>query len=189
MKFTRYYYLCLVLVLASFAFACSGKPVEMIEKTQAVMEQAKAEHADEFASDEWKSGEDAWKKAQGLMEKEKWGESNAPLLNAKGHFEKAREQAKGKRAAAIQEIEGTKVTAEKRCQALKDSLNAEGKKLPAAKQKEFGEICKASEEKIAKAAEQLKNGQYNDAKLLAGTTLREIWEAQKELESLTGKKK
>ena len=188
MKFSRFYYLCLVLLLVFFAFACSGKPVENIEKTQAAMDQAKDEHAEEFAPTEWKSGEEDWRMAQTMLEKEKWGDASTSLLKARGHFEKAREQAKGKRAATIQEIEGTKGTAVKRCQALKDALAADGKKLPAAKRKELEEACKTAEEKIAKVGTQLQNGQYSDAKFLAGSTLREVWEAQKELESLVGKK-
>ncbi len=188
MKFSRFCYFCLILTLVFFAFACAGKPVDSIEKTQAAMDQAKAEHAEEFAPTEWKTGEEDWRAAQSLLDKEKWGEASTALLKAKGHFEKAREQAKGKRAAAIQEIEGTKGTAEKRCKALKDTLEAEGKKLPAAKRKEFEEACKTAEEKIAKVGTQLQNGQYSDAKFLAGSTLREVWEAQKELEGLIGKK-
>ena len=188
MKYSRFFYLLIVLTLAFLVFACSGKPVEQIQMTEKAMQQAKDEHAEEFAPEDWKVGETAWNDAQSKIEKEKWGEATTALLKAKTRFEKARDVAKGKRAAAIQEIEGTKTTAEKRCKALKESLEASGKKLSAAKRKEFEEACKSAEEKIAKVATQLQNGQYNDAKYLAGSTLREVWEAQKELDSLTGKK-
>ena len=189
MKFSRLIYLCLVLSLAFFVFACSGKPVEYIERTEKAMQQAKEEHAEDFAAEDWKAGEESMRAAQGLLEKEKWGEATTALLRAKSRFEKARDVAKGHRAAAIQEIEGTKKTAEMRCKALKDALDASGKKLAAAKRKEFEEACKSADETIAKVGTQLQNGQYGDAKLLAGSTLREVWEVQKELDGLVGKKK
>ncbi len=189
MKCSSLFYLCLVLLLAFFVFACSGKPVEYIEKAEKAMQQAKEEHAEEFAGEEWKTGEEDMRSAQANLGKEKWGDATTALLKAQNHFAKARDIAKGKRAAAIQEIEGTKKTAEMRCKALKDAVDANSKKLSAAKRSEFGEICKAAEEKIAKVGTQLQNGQYSDAKYLAGTTLREVWEAQKELESALGKKK
>ncbi len=189
MKFSRLIYILLALSIAFFVFACSGKPVEYIQKTENAMNQAKAEHAEEFAPEDWKTGEDDWRTAQAQLDKEKWGDATTSLLKAKAHFEKARDIAKGKRAAAIQEIENTKKTAEMRCKALKDALQAEGKKLSAAKRQEFEEACKTADEKIAKVGTQLDNGQYSDAKYLAGTTLREVWEAQKELDTTLGKKK
>jgi len=186
MKFSRLIYLLLILSLAFVVVACSGRPVEYIERAEKAMQQAKEEHAEEFAPEDWKAGDDAWRSAQSFLEKEKWGEASTALLRAKSRFEKARDIAQGKRAAAIQEIEGTKKTAEMRLKALKDALTAGGSKLAAAKRTEFEEACKAAEEKVAKVALQLQNGQYNDAKFLAGSTLREVWEAQKELEGLTG---
>jgi hypothetical protein len=54
--------------------------------------------------------------------------------------------------------------------------------------KEFEEACKTADEKIAKVVTQLQNGQYNDAKFLAGSTVREVWEAQNELDGILGKK-
>ena len=189
MKFSRLIYLCLVLSFAFFIFACSGKPVEYIEKTEKAMQQAKTEHAEEFASDDWKTGEEDMRTAQGLIEKEKWGDATKALLKAKAHFEKARDVAKGKRAVAIREIGDTQKVAESRCKVLKEALAANSKKLSAAKRKEYEDACKAADEKIAKVSTQLQNGQYGDAKLLAGSTLREVWEAQKELDGMIGKKK
>ncbi len=188
MKCSRFIYLLIVMTLAFVIFACSGKPVEQIQLTEKAMQQAKDEHAEEFAPEDWKAADTAWRDAQTKIEQQKWGDSTTLLLKAKTRFEKARDLAKGKRAAAIQEIEGTKVTAEKRCKALKDALEAGGKKLSAAKRKEFEEACKSAEEKIANVATKLQNGQYNDARYLAQSTLREVWEAQKELDGLTGKK-
>jgi predicted HNH restriction endonuclease len=189
MKFSRLINICLVLSLSFFVFACSGKPVDYIDKTEKAMQQAKDEHADDFATEEWKSAEESMNAAQSLLDKEKWGEATTALLRAKARFEKARDIAKGRRAAAIQEIEGTQKTAEMRCKTLKEALDANSKKLSAAKRKEFEDACKSAEEKLAKVSTQLESGQYGDAKLLAGSTLREVWEAQKELDGLVGKKK
>ena len=188
MKCSRLIYLLIAVTLAFVVFACSGKPVEQIQMTEKVMQQAKDEHAEDFAPEDWKAADTAWRDAQDRISKEKWGEATTLLLKAKTRFEKARDLAKGKRALAIKEIENNKSVAETRCKALKDSLTANGKKLPAAKRKELEEACKTAEEKIAKVGTQLQNGQYNDAKYLAGSTLREVWEAQKELDGLIGKK-
>jgi hypothetical protein len=188
MKCSRLFFLFLVLSLAFLIFACSPKPVDQIQKTEKAMEQAKAEHAEEFAPDEWKAGEDAWRAANAQIDQQKYGDVTATLLKAKTRFEKARDIAKGKRDEAIKEIKNTQKTAEMRCKALHDDLDKSGKKLSAAKRKEFEEACKAADEKIAKVTTQLENGQYNDAKYLAGSTLREVWEAQKELEKAIGKK-
>jgi len=188
MKCSRLFFLFLVLSLAFLIFACAGKPVEQIQKTEKAMEQAKAEHAEEFAPEDWKAGEDAWRSASAQLDAQKYGDAATTLLKAQTRFTKARDIAKGKREEAIKEIKNTQKTAEMRCKALHDDLDKSGKKLTAAKRKEFEDACKAADEKIAKVNTQLQNGQYNDAKYLAGSTLREVWEAQKELEKAIGKK-
>jgi hypothetical protein len=188
MKHSRLFYLLLTTSLAFLVFACASRPVESIQKVEKAMAQAKAEHAEEFAPEDWKAGDDAWRSAQSRLEKEKWAESEPLLLKAKMRFEKARDIAKGKREEAIKEIKNTQKTAEMRCKALKDGLEKDGKKISAAKRQELEEACKTAEEKIAKVNTQLEGGQYNDAKYLAGSTLREVWEAQKELEKALGKK-
>ena len=188
MKCSRLFFLFLVLSLALLIFGCSSKPVEQIAKAEKSMELAKAEHAEEFAPEDWKAAEDAWRSAQARVSNQQYGEATTLLLKASTRFDKARTIAKGKREEAIKEIKNTQKTAEMRCKALKDDLEKNGKKLPAATRKEMEEACKSAEEKIAKVNTQLENGQYGDAKLLAGTTLREVWEAQKDLEKALGKK-
>ncbi len=188
MKCSRLFYLLVVLSLALLVLGCSARPVDQIQRAEKAMEQAKAEHAEEFAAEDWKAGDDAWRSAQAKLEQEKYGEATTLLLKAQTRFEKARGIAKGKREDAIKEIKNTQKTAELRCKALKDDLEKVGKKLPAAKRKEFEDACKTAEDKISKVTVQLDAGQYSDAKMTAGTTLREIWEAQKELEKVTGKK-
>ncbi len=189
MKCSRLFFLLfIVLSLAFLIVGCSTKPVDQIQKAEKAMEQAKTEHAEEFAPEDWKAGDDALRGAQSRIDQGKYGEATTLLLKAKMRFEKARDIAKGKREDAIKEIKNTQKTAELRCKTLKDDLEKAGKKLPAAKRKDFEDACKAADEKIAKVNIQLENGQYNDAKYLAGTTLREIWEAQKEFDKALGRK-
>ncbi len=188
MKCSRLFFLLIVLALALFIVGCSTKPVDQIQSAEKAMAQAKAEHAEEFAPEDWKAGEDAWRTANARVDAGKYGEATTLLLKAQTRFQKARDIAKGKREDTIKEIKNNKTTAELRCKALKADLEKAGKKLPAAKRQEFEDACKAAEEKIAKVQVQLDGGQYSDAKMTVGTTLREIWEAQKELEKATGKK-
>lgn len=188
MKCSRFFFLVAVLSLAFLIIGCSAKPVDQIQKAEKAMEQAKAEHADEFAPEDWKAGDDAWRSATAKVDQGKYGEATTLLLKAKTRFEKARDIAKGKKDDAIKEIKNTQKTAELRCKALKDDLEKSGKKLSAAKRKDVEDSCKAADEKIAKVNTQLENGQFSDAKYLAASTLREIWEAQKDFEKAIGKK-
>ncbi len=188
MKYSRLFYLLIILSLAFVVFGCSAKPVDAIQRAEKAMQQAKAEHAEEFAPEDWKAGDDAWRTAQSNLDKEKWGDAGPLLLKAKTRFEKARDIAKGKREEAIRDIKNTQKLAEMRCKVLKDDLDKNSKKLSAAKRKEMEETCKTAEEKIAKVNVQLENGQYSDAKYLAGSTLREVWEAQKDMDKVLGKK-
>ncbi len=188
MKCSRLFFLVVFISLLFLIVGCATKPTDQIARAEKAMGQAKAEHAEEFAPEDWKAGEDAWRSANARIDQEKYSEATTLLLKAQTRFEKARDIAKGKREDAIKEIKNTRTTAELRCKALKDELAKSGKKLPAAKRQEFEDACKAAEEKIAKVQVQLDAGQYSDAKMTAGTTLREVWEAQKELEKATGKK-
>jgi len=54
--------------------------------------------------------------------------------------------------------------------------------------KSLEEMLKTIDEKAAKVASQLQQGLYSDAKYLAGTTLREVWDTRKEFEGYIGKK-
>lgn len=185
MKYSRIVYLLVVLFVAFYFSGCAGRPVEMIDKTEKAAEQARAEHADEFAPEDWRAAEQAWKDAQARLDQEKWGEANTALLRAKTRYEKARDIAQGKREDAIREITGYRTTAELRTKTLREAIEQNAARL-GAKKKSLEDSCKDLDEKIAKVKTQLDNGQYNDAKYLAQTTMREVWEVQQELDKLVG---
>ena len=117
------------------------------------------------------------------------GDATRVLLKARTRYERARELAKGRKDAKIAEIKNNQTTLGKRSQALKDALDTGGAELPAAKKQTILEVCKDAEEKLAKITTQLDNGQFQDADYLAKSTLRQVWEAQQELDaSVKGKK-
>jgi len=186
MKYSRPTNCLLLLFLALFVLGCSGRPVEQIEKTERAMQQAKTEHAEEFATTEWKDGEKAWQDAQGFLDKEKWGDANIALLKAKTRFEKARDIAKGKRQDAIKEIQNLQKTIELRCQTLKANLEKNAAKLAKKRRDELEASCKEIEDKAATVKTKLEREEYYDSKFLAQQTLRQVWETEKDLESALG---
>ncbi len=188
MKCSRLFFLLTLLSLALILFGCSAKPVDQIQRAEKARAQAQTEHAEEFAPEDWKAGDDAWRSANTLIEQAKYGQATTLLLKAQTRFEKARDIAKGKREETIKEIKNTRQIGETRCKALKDDLEKAGKKLSPAKRKDFEDFCKSAEEKLAKVQVQLDGGQYSDANMTARTTLREIWDTQKELDKALGKK-
>jgi hypothetical protein len=171
-----------------FLFAgCSTRPDDQIARTEDAMKKAQEEHADYFAPEDWSAAKEAWDQAQQKLQKKSYGEATTLLLKAQTRFRKAADIAGSKRQAAIREIEGFQETAEKRCKVLKEAL--EKGKLSAAKRKAFEENCKEIDQKLSQVKTRLDGGEYQEAKYLAQTTLRQVWEAQKELESSLGGKK
>lgn len=152
------------------------------------MDQAKAEHADMFAIEEWSAADTAWKDAQTRLDTKKYTEALPKLLKAQQGFQKAREIAKGRREAAIAQIKGDQKATELRCKLLKDSL-AGAKKLSADKKKELENICKEADEKVSKITTLLDQANYNDAKSMASNSLREVYEAEVKLKGYLGGKK
>jgi hypothetical protein len=190
MKHSHRLFLFFIVSLAVIVYGCSARPTEQIARTEKAMQQAQAEHADEFAPDDWRAAEQAWKDAQAKLDQQKYGDANLLLLRAKTRYEKARDLAKGKRADAIKEITNLQTTIDLRCKGLKSDLDTKGKKLTAKQKKDLKDTCKEVEEKLAKIATQLNQAQYHDAKFLAQTTLRQIWEGEKQLQDyLSGRKK
>lgn len=188
MSYSRFFFAILALTLALFLAGCSGRPVDQIDRTEKAKAAAAAEAALEFAPNDWKEGEDDWAVASRALEQEKWGEASTALLKAKAHYDKARDIAQGLRAAAVKEINGTSETARIRLDALKKDLETGAKKIPAAKLKTFQEAMKVAEDKLASAPTKMSEGHYQDAKLAAGQSLREIWDIQKEVDQALGKK-
>jgi hypothetical protein len=187
MKYSRLL-LLLIPVLVIGMYGCSGKPTEQIEKTEKAQAAAKAEYADQFAQDDWRAAEQAFGEAQGYIAKEKWGDATRVLLKAKTRYEKARELAHNKKDVKIAEITNKQTQLEARAKTLKDALDAGGAKIPAPKKQMAEEVFKGVEEKMAKISTQLKNGQFQDADYLAGSTLREVWEATQEISGGAKKK-
>jgi hypothetical protein len=178
-----------MLLLTLILYGCSARPVEQIEQTEKTMEQAKAEFAEQFAPEDWRAAEEAWKEADAALQKESYGPATTLLLKAKTRYAKARDLAKNKRADAIREIKNFQKTAEIRFGELKTAIDANAKKLTPARRKTLDDTCKEIEEKIARVTTQLENGQYSEAKYLAQTTMRQVWETQQELEGYVGGKK
>jgi hypothetical protein len=168
----------LILLIPFLFYGCASKPVEMIEKTEKAMAEAKAAHADFFAPEDWKAAETASAQAQSLLDQEKWSEANTALLKAMNRYSKSEEMAKDKKEAFLREVQGYQTVTEKRLKELKDKVAAT--KFPAAKQKEVEAECQAIEENGAKVAKQLADGQFSDAKLLAQQMMRKVWDVKEE---------
>jgi len=177
-----------VLALALLFAACSGRPEPQISRTEQALQQAKEEHAEEFAPQNWGPADEAYNQAQTMLAQKKWREATTLLLKAQAGFQKARDVAKVKRAIVIRDIQSTKGTAEDRCKELKEFYGANLSRIPSAKRKELEDTFKGFDEKLAKVTSQVGQSQYRDAKLLAEATLRELSEAQVKLEKLTGRK-
>ena len=177
-----------VLALGLLLAACSGRPEAQISRTEQALQQAQEERAQEFAPEEWGPAEEAHSKAQTMLEQKKWGEASARLLKAQSGFQKARDVAKRKRADFIRDIQSTQGTAEDRYKTIQEFYKANLSRIPSARRKGLEDTCKGIDEKLAKVTSQLGQGQYRDAKLLAGNVLNEVLGTQQELEKLTGRK-
>jgi len=189
MNCSRLISLLFLLSLALCLAACSVRPTEQIERAEKAKKQATDEHADFFAPDDWKAAETSYNDAQKKLDQGSYGDAQTLLLRAKTRYEKARDLAKGKREDAVREIKGIQGTADARCKALKEGIDKNSKKLSAKRKGELEAACKELEEKIAKSKTSLANEKFDDAKYQAQTALREVWEAQKDLESAVGGKK
>jgi len=126
-----------VLALGLFLAACSGRPEPQIKRTELALQQAKEERAQEFAPEDWGPAEEAYNKAQTMLEQRKWGEAGSLLLKAQTGFLKARDVAKGKRADLIRDIQNTQGAVEMRCKTLQEFYKANMSKIPPAKRKEL----------------------------------------------------
>ncbi len=171
--------MAVIFALILFCFAC-GQPTEQIENAQKAMDQAKEQRAEEFSPKEWNDAMQAWNQAQAALSKGSYSESSSLLLKAKTRFEKARDIAKGRRDALIQEVTGLQKTIDIRYSGVKDNLKTA--KLSAAKKKELEESCKEIDQSIEKLKSQLGSGDLSPAKYTAQTTLRAVYDVEKELQ-------
>ncbi len=177
-----------VFALGVFLAACSGRPEAQIARTEQAMQQAKDEHAQEFAPDDWGPADEAHSQAQTLLEQKKWVQAGPLLLKAQTGFQKARDVAKRKRADFIRDVQSTQGTALDRCKTIREFYKVNLSRIPSPRRKGLEDACNAFDEKLAKVTSQLDQGQFQDAKTLAGTTLTEVLQTQLELEKLTGRK-
>ncbi len=178
----------LILLATILVSGCSTRPEAQIKRAQDEMEQAKSEYAALFAPDEWKTAEEAWNSAQDMLAQKKYREAAALLLKAQTTFSRAHEIAKGRREVAIKEITGLQKTIELRNQKLKEDIEANSGKLSAVNRKTLEEACKEFDDSIVKIPAQLERGEYNEAKYLAGKTLRQVWESERDLRNYLGTK-
>ena len=167
------------LLVVLMCYGCASRPTEQIDRTQKALDQAKEQRAEEFSPNEWKSGMDAWNGAQTALDDKRYGEATTHLLKATGQFVKARDLAKGKREELRKEVQGLQKTIDIRYQGVRASL-ATAKLSPKVK-KELEDSCKEIDQAIAKMGTQADSGDYTQAKYTAQTTLRKVFEAEKEL--------
>jgi len=177
--------LCLVI-----ATACSSKPDDQMNLAQKAMDQAKEQHAAEFAANEWRSAEQAWEQGKQLYAKEQYGEAGQLFVTARSRFEKARNVAKSKRDAVLRDVQNMQRTIDLRYKGLKSNLAAAEGKLPAAVKKSLDESCRDIDKAVDKLKGDVEQGDYTAAKTTAQTTIRMVYDAEKELEqAVSGKKK
>lgn len=179
MKHSRVFSPVMIIALALFFSACSGRPTDSIQRTEQAKAQAVAEHAELFAPDYWSAAEKAMQEANAKLDEKSWGEAENLLLRARTNYTKAKDLAQSKREEKIKTIKGLQVTTGKRLKTdlVDDPLAA---KLPPARKKEFDARIKQIEDSVVQVTEQLKNGKYTEAEYLAGKTLREVFEVQQE---------
>ena len=172
------------IVLLLCCYAC-GKPTEQIEAAQKAIDQAKEQHAEEFAAKEWNEAQQAWSQAQAAVEAGNYSQSSSLLLKAKSRAEHARDLAKGRREELLKEVTGLQKTIEIRYGTVKTDLQAA--KISAKQKKEIEDACTDIDQAIEKLKKQVESGDLAPAKYTAQTTLRSVYDQQKALEGAAKK--
>lgn len=181
---------CLAFSLALLAAGCSSPPDEQMNLAQKAMDQAKEQHAAEFAPTEWRNAESAWQQAKSLYDKQSYGEAGTLFVTAKSRFEKARNVAKSERDAVLRDVQGLEKTIDLRYKALKTGIDNSRASLSAARQKSLDESCKNLDTAVGRLKAEIEQGEYTAAKTTAQTTVRMVYEAEKELDGyISGKKR
>ncbi len=166
---------------------CSARPDEQIAQAELALKQAEEQHAEHFATEDWNAAKQAWDQAQTALEQQKYGEATTLLLKASTRFRKARDIAQGRKEDAIREIQGIHSAAEKRLKDLQEAVDSGKIRVAASKRKTYEESVKDFEAKLTQVTTKLEGGEFGESKFLAQTTLRQIWETQKELEGKAGR--
>lgn len=167
----------LMLAVSVLLYAgCASKPDELIQQTEKTRQEAKDTFADQFALDDWNAGEKAWGQAEDALQKEDYGQASTFLLRAKDRYMRARQLALGKKEEMTKRIEGGKNAAGIRLKNLAESIA----KAPAAKKKDIDASVQEIEASLAKIDEQVKEGLFSDAEVLAQRALRSVWELEQQ---------
>lgn len=181
---------CLASSLALLVAGCSSPPDEQMSLAQKAMDQAKEQHAAEFAPTEWRNAESAWQQARSLYDKQGYGEAGTLFVTAKSRYEKARNVAKSKRDAVLRDVQGLEKTIDLRYKTLKTGIENSRARLSAARQKSLDETCKSLDTAIERLKTEIEQGEYTAAKTTAQTTVRMVYEGEKELDGyVSGKKR
>jgi len=180
MKHTLCRVVALTIVLALPFVSCSSPPTEQIQAAQKAMQQAQEQHAQEFAPADWKNAQQAWDDAQSLITRQKYADAAQLLMRAKSRFDKARDIARAKREDLRRDIEGKRKTIDTRYENLKSALSAQ--KLPPAAKKKLNESCQGIDQGADKLKLEFDQGDYTQALNTAMITMRQVYEAEKEME-------
>ena len=166
--------------------ACSSVPTERVEQAEQSRARAVEELAPQLASSEWDDAEEAWRAAQDLIAKERYGQARTWLLKARSRYDKARKVAGGKRTQLVREISGIQETARVRCRNLDGWIEAGSRELAAREKEALERQCKEVHETLAEISAQLERGLFEEAKILSQQTLRKVWEMEQEFRSYVG---
>ena len=181
--------LLLAVALTLLFSGCSTRPDEQIARAEEALKKAQEQHAEFFAPEDFSAARQAWDEANSKLKQEKYGDATLLLLKASTRFNKAADIAKGKKEDTVRQIKGIHEAAGKRFQTLKDAVEKDKARISAAKKKSFDEAGKDIEQKLSQVLTKLEGGEYQEAKFLADTAFRQVWETQKELEAALGGKK
>jgi hypothetical protein len=181
--------LLLAVALTLLSAGCSTRPDEQIAQAEEGLKAAQEQHAEFFAPEDFSAARQAWDEANSKLKQEKYGDATLLLIKAHTRFHKAAEIAKGKKEDTTRQIKGIHEAATKRLQTLKDAMEKDKARISAAKKKTFEETTKDIEQKLSQVTTKLEGGEFQEAKFLADTALRTVWETQKELEATLGGKK
>ena len=179
-----------VLFVVTSGSACSSRPDEQIKVAEKAMEQAKEQRAEEFAQSDWANAQQVWEQAQSQLKNQRYGEAGTLLLRAKSRFEKARDIAKAKRDGVLKEVQGLQKAIDLRYKTLKTDVETKGAKLSPTRKKSLEDSFKDIDKGIEKVQTDTEPAEYSQARTSAQTTIRQVFEAEKQLQGYlgTGKK-
>ena len=174
------------LLLVTSGSGCSSRPEEQIKLAEKAMEEAKEQRAEEFAQSDWESAQQVWEQAQSQLKNQRYGEAGTLLLRAKSRFEKARDIAKAKRDEVLREVQGLQKAIDLRYKTLKTDVENSGARLSPRRKKSLEDSFKDIDKGIEKVKADIEAGEYPEARTTAQITIRQVYEAEKELQGYLG---